>query len=445
MTRPVVLVHGYSDRGSSFDEWQRLLEQRGFDIRKPCQYKSLTNEVTIKDLGEAFDRAIKCDPDLRSEDSEFDAIVHSTGMLVLRAWLTNTSHRKNRLKHIVGLAPATFGSPLAHKGRSVLGSIFKGNREFGPDFLEAGDLILDGLELGSSFLWELSHRDLFGAHPFYGPGTETPFVFTFCGDRAYGGLRRVVNAPGTDGTVRFAGCALRSRKITVELNHARATDTIDRMVFRDWVPGSAKTVFVPGKNHGTIMSNPGQELADVVAEALRTGDDGQITFEEWKTRHEGKGQPKTPYQQFVVRALDERGDPILDYDLEAFTRDAHGRESVIPVFDEAPHAYARDKSLRCFQANVAEAMTKANLFLRVSASSGTKLVGYRGHGTHAPGEFSDGITNVVIDMTGRLQPGDAKAFFEPFTTTFVEIILDREPHPFEDDARSQVLQFLPWA
>jgi alpha-beta hydrolase superfamily lysophospholipase len=91
-----------------------------------CSYRTLTNEVTIKDLAEAFDHALRINTGIKP-DEPFDAIVHSTGMLVLRSWLTAYG-RHERVKHIIGLAPASFGSPLAHKGRSWIGSIFKGSR-----------------------------------------------------------------------------------------------------------------------------------------------------------------------------------------------------------------------------------------------------------------------------------------------------------------------------
>src|SRR5215469_6755678 len=52
-------------------------------------------------------------------------------------------------KHLVAIAPATSGSPLARQGRSWLGAVFKGERHLGPDFLAVGDAILDGLELAS--------------------------------------------------------------------------------------------------------------------------------------------------------------------------------------------------------------------------------------------------------------------------------------------------------
>ena len=58
---PIVLVHGYSDEGASFKVWERILEQRGYDVAMihACSYRSLTNEVTIKDIAEGFDRALR--------------------------------------------------------------------------------------------------------------------------------------------------------------------------------------------------------------------------------------------------------------------------------------------------------------------------------------------------------------------------------------------------
>src|SRR4051812_41146445 len=106
---PIVLIHGYSDEGASFKAWQEILEQRGYDVAMvhACTYRSLTNEVTIKDIAEGFDRALRIQAGL-SADESFDAIVHSTGMLVIRAWLTAYAGRRDRLKHLIGLAPATF-------------------------------------------------------------------------------------------------------------------------------------------------------------------------------------------------------------------------------------------------------------------------------------------------------------------------------------------------
>jgi triacylglycerol esterase/lipase EstA (alpha/beta hydrolase family) len=181
MSRPLVLIHGYSATGLDFEPLSKIFQGDGvpaIDVNIG-NYVSLNNEITIKDIAEGLDRAFRNKAGL-NEGQEFDAIVHSTGMLVIRSWLTNygaavgSNNRLARLKHLIGLAPATWGSPQAHKGRTWLGALVKGNREPGPDFLNAGDEVLDGLELGSRFTWDLAHLDLLGKAPYYSTGKETP-------------------------------------------------------------------------------------------------------------------------------------------------------------------------------------------------------------------------------------------------------------------------------
>src|ERR1700739_251523 len=182
MSRDGVPIHGYSDRGASFRTWRDKLRGDASHDTKTIgigNYQSLTDEVTIKDLADGLDRALG--GRFRNDTQEFDAIVHSTGMLVLREWFIRDRRRLKRLKHLVALAPATFGSPLARQGRSWLGAIFKGQRHLGPDFLAAGDAILDGLELASPYTWELAGRDIFCDPAYFDDRPDTPYVFVFCG------------------------------------------------------------------------------------------------------------------------------------------------------------------------------------------------------------------------------------------------------------------------
>jgi hypothetical protein len=118
--RKIVLIRGYSDTGTSFQAWGDALRGAGADAREIniCSYISLNNEVTIPDIAEGLARDmtdLKWDP-----EDEYGAVVHSTGMLVIRAFLVNNAKRPKKLKHLVALAPATWGSPLAHEGRSFL-------------------------------------------------------------------------------------------------------------------------------------------------------------------------------------------------------------------------------------------------------------------------------------------------------------------------------------
>ncbi|ULL16015.1 alpha/beta hydrolase [Paenibacillus sp. H1-7] len=429
--RPIVLIHGYSDTGEAFQTWVNRLCEKGRDPQSlhVCSYESLTNEVTIPDIAEGFDRALREEIGLK-EDEAFDAIVHSTGMLVIRSWLTVYAKRRDRLKHLIALAPATFGSPLAHKGRSWLGGIFKGRKELGPDFLEAGDRILEGLELGSRFTWDLTDQDLFGAKPYYGPDGDTPYIFTFCGSEPYGGLRSIVNEDGTDGTVRWAGCALNARKITLDVT--RNTDDSNRITLSNWHKDhhvDIPLIPVEGLNHGTIVKQPTDALVQMVHSALDVN--SKTDLDDWyKDNACHMKKILTPWQQFVMRVTDERGDPIPDYfiQLEGVRQD--GGSDAMEHFDVNVHVFSGDSSLRNFHINLKDLQPESlqSLTMNIIASSGSNFVAYHGFtdGTYD----ADGVWHAALDLTSLL--GDCKVkFFYPFTTTFVELRLNREPLPLQ--------------
>jgi pimeloyl-ACP methyl ester carboxylesterase len=268
--RPVVLIHGYSDRGESFLRWRDALVAAGHDAHDipVCSYQTLTNEISVKDVAEGFDRALRDRAGLAAGEP-FDAIVHSTGMLVIRDWLTTYAERRDRLRHLVALAPATFGSPIAHKGRSWLGALFKGRRELGPDFLEAGDRILDALELGSRFTWDLAHLDLLGDEATYGPTRSTPFALVLIGNQGYTGLKKLIGEPGSDGVVRWAGCSLNTRKIIIDLTRDPARPRgEDRTSIAEWSNVDVPMIPLAGLDHGSILAAPTEQAVSLVHAAL---------------------------------------------------------------------------------------------------------------------------------------------------------------------------------
>jgi len=68
---PIVLIHGYSDQGASFRVWEQIIEQtQGVPATTLhiANYISLSNEVTIKDLAEGFDRALHIDFGLNADE-----------------------------------------------------------------------------------------------------------------------------------------------------------------------------------------------------------------------------------------------------------------------------------------------------------------------------------------------------------------------------------------
>jgi hypothetical protein len=195
--------------------------------------------------------------------------------------------------------------------------LFKGNKHLGPDFMEAGDRILDGLELGSRFTWDLAHLDLLGAETFYGPTRRTPYVFIFCGNQSYGGLRQFFDEPGSDGTVRWASCPLNTRKIILDLTRDPEREGSEKRIsIADWKNTDIPLISIDGKNHGTILSDPGDDLADLVDSALRYRARRADQWIDDATRK--KRAHRRRWRQFVVRAVDERGDPIPDYNIQLF-------------------------------------------------------------------------------------------------------------------------------
>lgn len=482
MPRPLVLIHGYSAGGLDFFPLRDQLAAHGIDSARIniCNYVSLNNEVTIKDIAEGLERAFQA----RNLLGEFDAIVHSTGMLVLRSWLANSgappanNPRLARLKHLIGLAPATWGSPQAHKGRTWLGALVKGNKDVGPDFLNAGDQVLDGLELGSEFTWDLAHRDLLG-EPYYDKGPNTPYVAVFIGNTPYDGIASVANDPGTDGTVRWSGCGLNTRKVVIDLTRSPVGmdgKEVQRATISPWASNrlDIPMIAVDGRNHGSLVSNPEPGMVQLLIDFLKVGEAGGETAGQWLPRAKaysdkaiGKmkvnpgaaaagleaeakklfskllgvspDQEMEGWQQLVVHARDERGDGIPDFVIEVLTQAPDGTWQKFPGMYTDVHPYGADPSYRCFHMRLPKGLSAGQFPLRarIQASTGTAILAYQGYSSDVKA-LSETPEPVDVDVTD-LGPGNGSLFY-PFTTTLIEIVLNREPLPF--DGPCEILKFL---
>lgn len=464
MPRPLLLIHGYSATGLDFTKLYWALVDRKIDVEllNVGNYISLNNEITIDDISEGLERAISLTKLNTAE--EFDAVVHSTGILVVRAWLAHQkiapgkNVRLGRLKHLIGLAPATWGSPQAHKGRTWLGALVKGDKTPGPDFLNAGDLVLAGLELGSKFTWDLAHADLVGPVPYFGTGPDSPYVAVFIGNTPYTGIASIANDPGTDGTVRWSGCSLNTRKITLDLTQT-PTDAQGlprkRVTISDWANDSRLNVpilAVDKRDHGSLISDPDPGMVDRIAKFLDIGDIGQYNTwlneaQTWSTPArqrmlESKGHLfsfwKTTdldgWQQFVVRARDAHGNPVTDYMIEVFEKGSDGQtwERAEEISVDV-HAYGPDPSYRCLHVQLPSGLTTRPrpMQIRFQASTGTEVVTYQGYGSdEVKMEMRADSDPVTIDITDALKDENFTLFY-PFTTTLVEVVLNRVPYPFD--------------
>ena len=491
-TRPLVFIHGYSAAGDAFDTVRDALlaeyGRRGLPLALAdiniCTYISLNNEVTITDIAEGLDRAFREHPLLRNDTQEFDAIVHSTGMLVIRSWLVNhglvasQNPRLKRLKHLIGLAPATWGSPQGSKGRTWMGALIKGDKKFGPDFMNAGDMVLESLELASPFTWQLAQWDLFGVEPYYDAGPDTPFVSVFIGNTGYSGLSSLANSAAADGTVRWSGCALTGRKIKLDLTRvpvASGGDNPRVTILPKQGSIEVPMIAVDGRCHSTLISDPDPGMIEQMVNFLQVtaGDtDGPTGYTTYLTGAQAYGQkglakmlidPKPAesvvgkvedlfghhqenavdgWQQFVLHVVDAHGQGVSDYFLELETKNAAGNPVQLQTAFEDVHAYGPDNSYRCFHVKLPAGIAKGvpSLIVRLHASTGTKIVAYQGYGdaVAVDPKMTEDTPPVSLDISSLAQ--EAGAFFAPFRTTCVEVQVNREPMPLS--GVNEVLYFL---
>jgi hypothetical protein len=147
---------------------------------------------------------------------------------------------------------------------------------------------------------------------------------------------------------------------------------------------------------------------------------------------------------------DERGDPIRDYHVQLLNV-KEGRSEDLQ-FDLDLHPYQADKSFRSFHVNLTKLKKEltGTLWMRVTISSGTILVGYEGKSNNnapvspLPAQHADESaadyqirldsrpTEIFLQLSQHFGAQDATQLFYPFTTTLVEVIVNREPLPFGD-------------
>ena len=191
---------------------------------------------------------------------------------------------------------------------------------------------------------------------------------------------------------------------------------------------------IEGLDHGTILSAPSPALVQLVVNGLRVS--SRPAYQRWRTDADRAVRvaqdAMVPWQQFLVRAVDERGDGIRDWNLQLALADG---ASLTP-FTQDVHVYKADPSYRCFHVNLSKLGDPALLTARprrlhaqLFASTGTQRVLYTGAlvdpaSTEPPNR--GGTWRGSLDLSSVL-PGGALRFFYPLTTTFVQLRLDRDP------------------
>ncbi len=451
--RPLVLLHGWNDEGKSFERLVGHLRKRlgAGRIQRIAigDYLSKDDALRFDDLQAALDRAWTLHG-LPRDVASVDLVVHSTGGLVIRDWLVrHFSPDKAPVKHLVMLAPANFGSPLAHMGRSMLGRITNGffSRQAGQAVLETGANILRGLELASPFSWELAMRDRFAAgESMYAPGRMLCTVL--CGNTGYGGIRSLANEEGGDGTVRLATANLNCGHMQIafrEKERDAGRVTVPEVV--DYRQSSGRCAFriLDGLDHSAIkldaaesrLSRGQRDTLALIERALTVDDDAFGDFcdecdaaNQALTRQPGDRRGKAGFQNTVVRVRDQFDVPVEDYLIEFYDPNRPDGGGLARTIHESAirkvHNYQADTSLRSLYIDTArlyDAVERADTRLGMSITAEPMLDEDEHNARHTPAGFRTLADEDIEDLC--LDVDQLRALFQPHRTLLVEICLHR--------------------
>lgn len=445
--RPLIILHGWSDTSKSFEPLKSLLEARlpGQDVSivSLADYISMEDEVRFDDVASAMETAWDIH-NLPKDKGSVDAIVHSTGGLVIRDWLQRYYEPEDApVKRLVMLAPANFGSPLAHKGRSFLGRVWKGfitKQPEGEPF-ETGTQILKGLELASPYTWELAERDRFGkGGEMYQPGNVLCTVLV--GNTGYRGISAIANEDGSDGTVRIATANMEC--VRIHADFPANPDEVGHDVNYIMDPSSGTTAFgvMNGHDHSSIklshvhppaLSDRDGVMLSNILEALTIEDE---QFQEWRDRlaednhdllskAELAGSEKHGFQNTVVRVVDQYGVGVEDHLLEFYEKDDDEEDTVAETFHTSAirgvHKYSDDASYRSVYVDctrLRETIDKVDEHLSVSVTAYPEMSERTPAGFKTLG--NDGIGGI------RIKHDDIEEFFAPHRTALVTLQLTRQ-------------------
>jgi pimeloyl-ACP methyl ester carboxylesterase len=452
MPRQVVIVHGWSDNSASFEPLAGFLKSQGYDPVPVWlgDYISLDDDVNIPDVAKRMQAVFE---DLWTGgklERNFDLIVHSTGGLVAREWLTAYYLHDPAtipVRRLVMLAPANYGSRLASMGQSMLGRVVKGWN----NWFHTGTQMLDALELASPYQWALAQRDIFAEHDtdgrsIYGADCVLPFVIT--GSHPYDSmLRQIVNEDGSDGTVRVPAANLNARGATLDFCGAG-----EQPVFTPWkrrCDAEFPLAVLPCRTHASIIDPAGGDIAAetpaqkaqlgaLILEALACRDwneYGAIQKKWFQISEDTAGLASDgryhQYCQLNVFVVDDHGAPVKDYFLEFTAPDYQTSDTATVYFHksviEDVHTNAINPASRCLYLDRTDLQN--GYYPQIPA--GLEKIVTISLSANAPGKnvqyFSDRILGAKGEFKLHSLDAVAERWLKRNTTHFIRIVIPRLP------------------
>ncbi|MGH6923057.1 MAG: esterase/lipase family protein, partial [Propylenella sp.] len=373
----------------SFHDLRVFLGNNGFEVTEVWlgDYISKDDDVRIPDVAKRMQAVLSEMLANGKLAAPFDVIVHSTGGLVVREWVSryypNGADRDGGrcpIKRIVMLSPANFGSRLAAAGKSFVGRVAKGF----DNWFQTGTEMLRGLELASPYQWQLAQRDLLdaegGGEGPYGGDKIWPFVIA--GGRGYTKFfMRVANEDGADGTVRACAANMNCVGLTIEFSSSDGEPAVT-----PWRPRNGATLFpfaiLQDRDHSTVH-HPMEDthapevqplLGQLILEALSCDSSGRygeiaaawaeqtesvaaLGLAENDSEREAMFTEDVPpreafhqYFQVIVAAVDDQGQPVDDYFMEFYSpEDKNDDEAVYFQRSVLEHVHVNtiDPHFRC--------------------------------------------------------------------------------------------------
>lgn len=432
MAKHIVIIHGWSDEGKSFKNLASNIAQ--WSKRPPvvidiADWISLQDKVTYADIAVAMQRAwLKLK--LPTTPRSVDIVTHSTGALVVRDWMTRFYRSDSvPIHHFLMLAPANFGSPLAHKGRSFIGRVVKGWNKF---LGQTGTEILKGLELGSPYTVNLAKKDLFSNDTWYGSGKILATVLV--GNVGYDGVEAIANEDGSDGTVRISTANLNCSLLQLPLDS-------NQKAKGDWKllksKGEIAFGIIDQENHSTIVLKNGgpknPHTLSLIQNALTVEDqafsvnNGSFPWQQEIHAADPFVEDRSPsYLNLVAHASDNLGQDISDYFLQVYRKVNTDRKFEKEIYEDVfrtVHAYEDNPAYRSLYLSVKDLMaiigryTIETLYLSITAQPvfepPQNPVGYRS----ISAANADGLP---------IAKKDIPTFFTPHRTLIAEVVIERQ-------------------
>ncbi|MFO1448658.1 MAG: hypothetical protein U1F61_10920 [Opitutaceae bacterium] len=428
-----IILHGYSDTADSFRPLAQYLTSRGIpavDLHLG-NYVSLEDHVTIPDLAKAFHHAL-LERGMSLAAGSFNLVVHSTGSLVAREWMTRYFLEQGLpcpVRRYLMLAPANFGSPLASLGKTMMGRVIKGWKSG----FESGREVLNALELASPYTRNLARRDLFGKRSFYDPAQC--FTAVIVGSKPYQtGLRRLADRPGGDGTVYVSTANLNASGISIQFGRKP-----DPTLVREW-PRAAKQIafgVLADRDHESVTRPDlgNRKLGDLITRFLGIGTEVEYhAYSKWCDELTAVTLPANPtedifhtYQNLAAHVQDDLGFSVTDYFLEFFEKartpadESRVDRLMVKIHEdvlESVHVFGPDPSHRSLLFDLTD--------LRKAIAGGKRLMFSLSAAPLSPLlSFAAGAANDVSELA--VHGAGGSSFWRDNQTLLADLQIERQP------------------